>query len=126
MAERYQTPVIVLTDFFLNNRVEKVKIVGASEEQRADWNLYPEESSRGRYDRYRVTESGVSPRAIPGTEGFLFDATGLEHTEKGRPDYSSEIHSKMTEKRHRKDSKSLKGSARAGWNSDQEGRWMLG
>ena len=108
LAERYQTPVIVLTDFFLNNRVEKVKIVGASEEQRADWNLYPEESSRGRYDRYRVTESGISPRAIPGTEGFLFDATGLEHTEKGRPDYSSEIHSKMTEKRHRKIQRALK------------------
>ena len=102
LAERYQTPVIVLTDFFLNNRVEKVKIVGASEAQREDWNLYPDESSRGQYERYRVTESGISPRAIPGTEGFLFDATGLEHTEKGRPDYSSEIHSKMTEKRHRK------------------------
>ena len=108
LAERYQTPVIVLTDFFLNNRVEKVKTLGASEAQRADWNLYPDESSRGRYERYRITESGISPRAIPGTEGFLFDATGLEHTEKGRPDYSSEIHSKMTEKRHRKIQGALK------------------
>ena len=108
LAERYQTPVIVLTDFFLNNRVEKVKTLGVSEAQRADWNLYPDESSRGRYERYRITESGISPRAIPGTEGFLFDATGLEHTEKGRPDYSSEIHSKMTEKRHRKIQGALK------------------
>jgi 2-oxoglutarate ferredoxin oxidoreductase subunit alpha len=102
LAERYQTPVIVLTDFFLNNRVERVKVPRASEAQRADWNVYPEESSRGQYERYRITASGISPRAIPGTEGFLFDATGLEHTEKGRPDYSSETHSKMTEKRHRK------------------------
>ncbi len=108
LAERYQTPVIVLTDFFLNNRVEKVKTLGVSEAQRADWNLYPDESSRGRYERYRITESGISPRAIPGTEGFLFDATGLEHTEKGRPDYSSEIHSKMTEKRHQKIQGALK------------------
>jgi 2-oxoglutarate/2-oxoacid ferredoxin oxidoreductase subunit alpha len=108
LAERYQTPVIVLTDFFLNNRVEKVKIPGASEDQRADWNVYPDPSSRGRYERYRVTESGISPRAIPGTEGFLFDATGLEHTEKGRPDYSPENHSKMTEKRHRKIQGALK------------------
>lgn len=108
LAERYQTPVIVLTDFFLNNRVEKVSIPGASEAQRADWNVYPDESSRGNYERYRITESGISPRAIPGTEGFLFDATGLEHTEKGRPDYSPEIHSKMTEKRHRKIQGALK------------------
>ena len=108
LAERYQTPVIVLTDFFLNNRVEKVNLTAASVAQRADWNLYPDESSRGRYERYKVTESGISPRAIPGTEGYLFDATGLEHTEKGRPDYSSEIHSKMTEKRHRKIQGALK------------------
>jgi len=108
LAERYQTPVIVLTDFFLNNRVEKVNLTAASVEQRADRNVNPEESSRGRYERYKVTESGISPRAIPGTEGYLFDATGLEHTEKGRPDYSSEIHSKMTEKRHRKIQGALK------------------
>jgi 2-oxoglutarate ferredoxin oxidoreductase subunit alpha len=108
LAERYQTPVIVLTDFFLNNRVEKVNLIAASAAQRADWNLYPDESSRRRYERYKVTESGISPRAIPGTEGYLFDATGLEHTEKGRPDYSSEIHSKMTEKRHRKIQGALK------------------
>ena len=108
LAERYQTPVVVLTDFFLNNRVERVAVPQASDAQRADWNLYPEESSQGRYERYKMTESGISPRAIPGTEGFLFDATGLEHTEKGRPDYSSEIHSKMTEKRHRKIQGALK------------------
>ena len=35
-------------------------------------------------------------------EGYLFNATGLEHTEKGIPDYSPEFHQKMTEKRHRK------------------------
>jgi 2-oxoglutarate ferredoxin oxidoreductase subunit alpha len=108
LAERYQTPVIVLTDFYLNNRVERVKVPQASDAQRADWNVYPEGSIKGRYSRYQVTESGISPRAIPGAEGFLFDATGLEHTEKGRPDYSSEIHSTMTEKRHRKIQLALK------------------
>jgi hypothetical protein len=30
-------------------------------------------------------------------EGYLFQATGLEHTEKGTPDYSPEMHQKMTE-----------------------------
>jgi 2-oxoglutarate ferredoxin oxidoreductase subunit alpha len=108
LAERYQTPVVVLTDFFLNNRVERVGVPQASEAQRADWTVYPDESMKGRYNRYHLTESGISPRAIPGAEGFLFDATGLEHTEKGRPDYSSEIHSKMTEKRHRKIQGALK------------------
>lgn len=32
----------------------------------------------------------------------MFTATGLEHTEKGVPDYSPEVHTMMSEKRHRK------------------------
>jgi 2-oxoglutarate/2-oxoacid ferredoxin oxidoreductase subunit alpha len=102
LAEKYQSPVIVLSDFFLNNRVESVPVPRASEEERADGNLYPEETKKGEYKRYVLTESGISPRALPGREGFLFNATGLEHTEGGKPDYSPEIHMKMTEKRHRK------------------------
>jgi 2-oxoglutarate ferredoxin oxidoreductase subunit alpha len=41
-------------------------------------------------------------------EGYLFSATGLEHTEKGLPDYSPDNHMKMTEKRHRKINGALK------------------
>jgi 2-oxoglutarate/2-oxoacid ferredoxin oxidoreductase subunit alpha len=102
LAEKYQTPVIVLSDFFLNNRVENVKLPHISEEEQGDRNVYPEEDRRGRYQRYQITESGISPRAVPGAEDFLFNATGLEHTERGTPDYSPENHMKMTEKRHRK------------------------
>jgi 2-oxoglutarate/2-oxoacid ferredoxin oxidoreductase subunit alpha len=102
LAEKYQTPVIVLSDFFLNNRVENVRLPPISEQERGDWNVYPEENQKGRYRRYQMTDSGISPRAVPGTEGFLFSATGLEHTERGTPDYSPETHMNMTEKRHRK------------------------
>jgi 2-oxoglutarate ferredoxin oxidoreductase subunit alpha len=35
-------------------------------------------------------------------EGFVFVATGLEHTEDGLPDYSPKTHTDMSEKRHRK------------------------
>ncbi|MEJ2725260.1 MAG: hypothetical protein P8175_11590 [Deltaproteobacteria bacterium] len=102
LAEKYQVPVIVLTDFFLDNRVESVNMPRATDEQLADWNIYPGEETRDRYRRYEVTESGISPRAVPGMGGYLFTATGLEHSEKGIPDYSPENHMKMTEKRHRK------------------------
>jgi len=102
LAEKYQTPVIVLSDFFLNNRVENVRLPPISEQERGDWNVYPEENQKGRYRRYQMTDSGISPRAVPGTEGFLFSATGLEHSERGTPDYSPENHMNMTEKRHRK------------------------
>ena len=101
-AEKYQTPVILLSDFFLNNRVETILPWNAGEEETADWNLYPEDEARGNYLRFQVTESGISPRAIPGMEGFTFSATGLEHTQKGLPDYDPENHMTMNEKRHRK------------------------
>ncbi|MFA6223861.1 MAG: 2-oxoacid:acceptor oxidoreductase subunit alpha [Desulfomonilaceae bacterium] len=102
LAEKYQTPVIVLTDFFLDNRVENLHTPRASDELRACWNVFPDESPGNRYLRYEDTSSGISPRAIPGMQGYNYTATGLEHTESGSPDYSSEIHTKMTEKRHRK------------------------
>jgi 2-oxoglutarate ferredoxin oxidoreductase subunit alpha len=49
-----------------------------------------------------MTESGISPRSIPGMKGAIFTATGLEHSETGLPNYTAENHMKMSEKRHRK------------------------
>ncbi len=102
IAEKYQTPVIVLTDFFLDNRVENLPMPKAGEEEKAHDNLYPSESDKGNYKRYAATDSGISPRSIPGTEGFQYTATGLEHTEEGIPDYSADNHMLMSAKRHRK------------------------
>ncbi len=102
LAEKYQTPVIVLTDFYLDNRVENLVMPVATELEKADGSVYPELSAQNGYARYLDTESGISPRSLPGMEGFEYVATGLEHTERGQPDYSPEIHMKMTEKRFRK------------------------
>ncbi len=102
LAERYQTPVIVLTDFFLDNRVENVVMPQASAEEIADGNVYPEGADKGKYLRFKDTPSGISPRAIPGMEGFHFSASGLEHRETGDPDSGAETHMQMSEKRHRK------------------------
>jgi 2-oxoglutarate ferredoxin oxidoreductase subunit alpha len=101
-AEKYQTPVIVLSDFYLGNRIENLPMPEASEAEVADWNRYPDGAKDGRYRRFEVTDSGISPRAVPGMEGLEFSATGLEHVASGIPDYSADIHSLMSEKRMRK------------------------
>jgi 2-oxoglutarate ferredoxin oxidoreductase subunit alpha len=54
------------------------------------------------YRRYQITESGVSPMAIPGTEGGQYVSTGLEHNEAGRPRSDGANHRQMTEKRFKK------------------------
>ncbi len=102
LAEKYQTPVVVLTDFFLDNRVENLPMPEAAEDDIAGGNIFPDDSAKGSYRRYLDTETGISPRSVPGMEGFTFSATGLEHTERGTPDYSPDNHMKMSDKRHRK------------------------
>lgn len=108
LAEKYQTPVILLTDFFLHNRVENIDPPKPSKEDIKDGNILPDESKKDNYERFENTESGISPRALPGMEGYIFAATGLEHTEKGLPDYTADNHMMMSEKRHRKIHNALK------------------
>ena len=54
------------------------------------------------YSRYAVTESGVSPAAIPGTPGNAYTAEGLEHNERGIPSSQSRDHLAQLAKRERK------------------------
>jgi 2-oxoglutarate ferredoxin oxidoreductase subunit alpha len=54
------------------------------------------------YKRYRNTESGISPMAIPGTPGIAYTADGLEHTEAGIPSSGSRDHRTQLDKRLRK------------------------
>ncbi|MEJ2690406.1 MAG: 2-oxoacid:acceptor oxidoreductase subunit alpha [Deltaproteobacteria bacterium] len=102
LAEKYQTPVILLTEFFLHNRVETVGQLSATDEEKACGNIFPDPAARDAYERYALTESGISPRPLPGTEGFIHTVTGLEHTPKGFSDFSPANHQAMSDKRHRK------------------------
>jgi 2-oxoglutarate ferredoxin oxidoreductase subunit alpha len=102
LAEKYQVPVIVLSDFYLDNRVENIPVPEATYEEKMCGNILPEESVIGSYVRYMDTESGISPRSIPGQQGLAFVATGLEHSEHGKPDYSPATHMRMSAKRDRK------------------------
>ncbi len=101
-AEKYQSPVIVLTDFYLDNRVENVPPPSSTAGEIEDMTIGPHKDVAGSYVRFEDTASGISPRSIPGAQGFNYVATGLEHTKTGSPNYSPEVHMSMTEKRFRK------------------------
>src|SRR5947209_9243700 len=121
MAERYQVPVLFLTDQALTARVESLdkSIFKPMEAQRRI--EYAAESSNGassngaseaskvlagagahKYARYADTASGISPTTIPGPGALTYVATGLEHDEYGHPDYEPEDHTAMMQKRFRK------------------------
>ncbi|MCP8304237.1 MAG: 2-oxoacid:acceptor oxidoreductase subunit alpha [archaeon] len=101
IAERYQIPVVVLTDEYLADsywtvdRFDFSKIVIDRGEL-----LSEEEASKIKdYVRHKFTESGVSPRALPGYPGVLVVTDSDEHTEDGHITESAEIRVKMVQKR---------------------------
>ncbi|MCK5057392.1 MAG: 2-oxoacid:acceptor oxidoreductase subunit alpha [Candidatus Aminicenantes bacterium] len=101
LAEKYQTPVIFLSDLFLGQRYETADIKEEIDRRRCT-RKKPTPEQLEDYLRYRVTDDGVSPLIVPGERGAIYTITGLEHTVKGTPNYEAEVHTIMTAKRHRK------------------------
>ncbi len=100
LADRYQTPVILLLDKFLCESlgtIEKAKI----ETKRIT-------IDRGKlldlptadYKRYQITADGISPRVLPGKIFFVTDS--YEHDEMGLATEDASMIKKMVEKRGRK------------------------
>lgn len=101
LAEKYQTPVIFLSDLFLGQRVETAVLEKNIDRGRCT-RKRPTEKELKDYLRYLITDDGVSPLVVPGEPGAVYTITGLEHSATGNPNYEAEVHSMMTEKRHRK------------------------
>jgi len=108
LAEKYQCPVIVLVDTFLANSVRSIP--------RSDFHFEAVEIDRGElltdeeleqladdYERYAITATGISPRALPGHPKAVFVACSDEHTEDGHfEDEDPQNRVKMVQKRLRK------------------------
>ena len=95
LAERYQIPVIILSDQYLGDSSATVRPFDLRNINIAK----PNEEYEGEYLRYRFTEDGISPRLIPGKTKNLVSADSDEHDERGWITESSEIRTKMMDKR---------------------------
>lgn len=102
IAEKYQIPVIVLTDkqiaeslFQLENLPPDLPI---------ERHLVPKEKleSLEPSDRYKMTETGISPRWLPGQSDAIFDANSDEHVADGSLTEEAEASRLMYEKRLKK------------------------
>ncbi|MBI5356209.1 2-oxoacid:acceptor oxidoreductase subunit alpha [Candidatus Collierbacteria bacterium] len=104
LAERYQTPAIIMLDKFL------------SESSMTCGNLFPDKFTidRGKisdplklkrtqnYQRYQLTDDGISERSLPGMEGGVFCANSDEHEYHGLVDESSSMRIWQVDKRLKK------------------------
>jgi 2-oxoglutarate/2-oxoacid ferredoxin oxidoreductase subunit alpha len=99
LAEAMQCPAIVLSDqYFGQTRavVDPPADIGLASER-----LKAPAGAEG-YKRYAITESGISPMAIPGTPGTAYTADGLEHNDGGIPSSQSADHTRQLDKRAKK------------------------
>jgi 2-oxoglutarate ferredoxin oxidoreductase subunit alpha len=107
LAEKYQTPVIVITDNFLANSFRTLEpseldFDAVTIERGALLSEKKLDEMDGDYLRYAVTESGISPRALPGHPRAVYVASGNEHTPEGRITEEIDQRLAQTEKRMRK------------------------
>lgn len=95
LADKYQVPVIILSDQYCVDSYYNFKrpdISGMEIEH------HIVETGKD-YHRYKFTDSGISPRGIPGFgDGFVV-VDSDEHTEEGHITESMDIRSRMVDKR---------------------------
>lgn len=83
-ADKYQLPVIIMSDLLLSEHPETVDPESFTTDPKIDrgeivkeWN--PEE--KGKFKRFKFTESGISPRSLPGTANTVFVSASDDHDE---------------------------------------------
>lgn len=107
IAEEYQCPVIILTDLQLSLGKQTVEPFNYEKIEIRRGNLASETTlpmlNQGQYfKRFQITDSGISPRVLPGTTNGMHLITGLEHDEMGKPVEAAANRVAQMEKRFRK------------------------
>ncbi|ALN76310.1 MULTISPECIES: 2-oxoacid:acceptor oxidoreductase subunit alpha [Staphylococcus] len=107
LAEEYQCPVILLSDLQLSLGKQTVQNL---DYQRIEIRrgatmmdtIERDPDDKAYFKRYALTESGVSPRPIPGVKGGIHHVTGVEHNEEGKPSEAASNRQAQMDKRMRK------------------------
>ena len=107
LADKYQCPGIIISDLLISEGRYSFDPDQVNLNPKIDrGELITQPKKENGYQRYKFTESGVSPRAIPGLEGYVHIVATDEHDEDGVliSDEFTHPHKrrKMVEKRARK------------------------
>lgn len=103
IAEKYQIPVLLLSDQHLADSVTTVKPFDFTKIKIERYISGEEAVTDEEYKRYKFTEDGISPRILPGkVPGQVVLVDSDEHDEWGHITESAEIRTKMVDKRLKK------------------------
>lgn len=100
LAEKYQMPVFLIMDKYISESHKSTTKFDEGLIKIDRGLLITNDAKIGeKYERYRITKSGISQRAIPGLKNRLVMTSSYEHSEIGLFDEGAENHIKMMEKR---------------------------
>jgi 2-oxoglutarate ferredoxin oxidoreductase subunit alpha len=101
MAEKYQVPVIILSDQYVGQRKEAIQPFDLTA-YRVEDRLVAKEGDSSTFKRYEDTPSGISAMPVPLSSRIVYETAGIEHNEHGVPSAELRVHHQMTSKRFRK------------------------
>lgn len=102
LAEKYQLPVIILSDKFLGEGTGTTPVFDDKKIRIDRGKLLKDGKIPKDYRRYKVSSDGVSERALPGTPGAIFSADSYEHDEYGFSSETAADRVSQVDKRARK------------------------
>jgi 2-oxoglutarate ferredoxin oxidoreductase subunit alpha len=104
LADKYQTPVIVLGDQLFNDSYFTVDELNLRDIRIDRGQIYTDQElpSPHEYKRYALSETGISPRILPGQTKAVIYADSDEHTEDGHITESATVRNQMISKRMQK------------------------
>jgi 2-oxoglutarate/2-oxoacid ferredoxin oxidoreductase subunit alpha len=85
LAEKYQLPVLIISDLLVSEHPETIEADALRHDVPIDRGALVTEwpKEKGQFKRFKNTFSGISPRALPGTENTEYVAGTDEHDEQG-------------------------------------------
>jgi len=118
LADIYQLPVIVISDMYLSEshksvskkfvddfitsyKVNRGKLIDDNSKVKSP-SFAKATEGKQKYLRYQITDDGVSPRLIPGTPGYFYQANSYEHVEDGHTTEEAQPRILQVDKRARK------------------------
>jgi 2-oxoglutarate ferredoxin oxidoreductase subunit alpha len=94
VADRYRTPVLVMSDEVIGHMVERVVI--PPEDQLPRWERKrPQQPPGGPFDPFLAGDGDLTPPLAHAGEGYAVHFTGLTHDARGYPAMSAEVHQQL-------------------------------